>query len=285
MNEFSQALWGHDKRSLSEVASETAQAIFVHCTEKLESIPKQRNSSSISRSDFQTIFRTKIHKAFWLVLDFRKGHIEIHFPDKDDKIMGIRPLLANRAPGGQWTTKKEKRITIPDGCADFETIKAQIEEIHEGANDWYGRTDNYSETLHRLFGDPLRGVEMLNSPPRELFSAILEAPFCKYCNSSNNLNINLLKSGDHILVCDTHNPSKSKFLISKYYDIPHEVKRYVWHRDGGLCVSCGSKDYLTFDHMIPANRNGGAFRGSHSESNVRLKCRSCNYSKGNKLIP
>ena len=68
-------------------------------------------------------------------------------------------------------------------------------------------------------------------------------------------------------------------------DMPFEVKRLVWHRDGGKCVTCGSAHYATFDHMIPANRGGGAFSGSHTENNVRLKCRTCNYSKSNKSIP
>jgi len=45
------------------------------------------------------------------------------------------------------------------------------------------------------------------------------------------------------------------------------------------CTSCGTKENLSIDHIIPLSRGG-----SHSIGNMMTLCRSCNSSKGNKTI-
>lgn len=57
--------------------------------------------------------------------------------------------------------------------------------------------------------------------------------------------------------------------------IPEEVRLFVWRRDRGQCVRCGSRDRLEFDHIIPVIAGG-----SNTERNVQLLCESCNRSKG-----
>jgi hypothetical protein len=57
--------------------------------------------------------------------------------------------------------------------------------------------------------------------------------------------------------------------------IPEEVRLYVWRRDNGQCVRCGSRERLEFDHIIPVVSGG-----SSTERNVQLLCESCNRSKG-----
>jgi hypothetical protein len=57
--------------------------------------------------------------------------------------------------------------------------------------------------------------------------------------------------------------------------IPDTVRLFVWQRDDGKCVTCGSRDKLEFDHIIPF-----ADGGSSTERNVQLLCESCNRSKG-----
>ena len=47
--------------------------------------------------------------------------------------------------------------------------------------------------------------------------------------------------------------------------IPDEVKLFVFNRDEGKCISCGSKENLQFDHIIPIAKGG-----SNSEENVQL---------------
>ncbi|MBN1139724.1 MAG: HNH endonuclease [Anaerolineae bacterium] len=57
--------------------------------------------------------------------------------------------------------------------------------------------------------------------------------------------------------------------------IPDEVKMFVWRRDGGCCVKCGSRENLEFDHIIPL-----AMGGSNTARNLQLLCEKCNRSKG-----
>ena len=60
--------------------------------------------------------------------------------------------------------------------------------------------------------------------------------------------------------------------------IPDDTQIFVWKRDGGACVKCGSKENLAFDHIIPHSRGG-----SNSRRNLQLLCDSCNSKKGNKI--
>lgn len=60
--------------------------------------------------------------------------------------------------------------------------------------------------------------------------------------------------------------------------IPDGVKMFVWKRDGGRCVNCGSKENLEFDHIIPLSMGG-----SNTARNLQLLCETCNRSKGGNL--
>lgn len=54
-------------------------------------------------------------------------------------------------------------------------------------------------------------------------------------------------------------------------NIPDSVKLFVWQRDQGKCVKCGSKEKLEFDHIIPF-----AMGGSNTERNLQLLCEAYN---------
>ena len=60
--------------------------------------------------------------------------------------------------------------------------------------------------------------------------------------------------------------------------IPKAVRHSVWQRDGGVCVECGSKEALEYDHLIPI-----AMGGANTERNLQLLCESCNRRKGKSL--
>jgi hypothetical protein len=56
--------------------------------------------------------------------------------------------------------------------------------------------------------------------------------------------------------------------------IPSAIRTEVWRRDQGGCVTCGSKENLQFDHIIPV-----ALGGATSAQNLQLLCRQCNLAK------
>lgn len=60
--------------------------------------------------------------------------------------------------------------------------------------------------------------------------------------------------------------------------IPESVRLFVWQRDRGQCVKCGSRERLEFDHIIPL-----ASGGSNTERNIQVLCESCNRSKGSNV--
>jgi len=60
--------------------------------------------------------------------------------------------------------------------------------------------------------------------------------------------------------------------------IPDDVKNFVWRRDEGKCVRCGSRENLEFDHIIPVSKGG-----SNTARNIQLLCETCNRKKSNKI--
>ncbi len=60
--------------------------------------------------------------------------------------------------------------------------------------------------------------------------------------------------------------------------IPNEVQIFVWNRDGGKCVKCGSQQNLEFDHIIPISKGG-----SNTARNIQLLCEKCNREKQAKI--
>tara|TARA_B100000029_G_scaffold178587_1_gene175968 strand:- start:976 stop:1752 length:777 start_codon:yes stop_codon:yes gene_type:complete len=60
--------------------------------------------------------------------------------------------------------------------------------------------------------------------------------------------------------------------------IPDQTQIFVWNRDDGTCVKCGSRENLAFDHIIPHSLGG-----SNSRRNLQLLCDTCNLKKSNKI--
>lgn len=60
--------------------------------------------------------------------------------------------------------------------------------------------------------------------------------------------------------------------------IPENVRIFVWRRDQGRCVQCGSNERLEFDHIIPLVKGG-----SNTERNIQLLCEPCNRRKSDSV--
>lgn len=71
---------------------------------------------------------------------------------------------------------------------------------------------------------------------------------------------------------------RQELTITLREPIADEVKTFVWKRDGGRCVRCGSQQRLEFDHVIPLALGGG-----NTARNLQLLCETCNREKGASL--
>lgn len=51
------------------------------------------------------------------------------------------------------------------------------------------------------------------------------------------------------------------------------IQREVWLRDRGRCVTCGSRENLKLNHIVPPSKGG-----SFTADNLHLLCRACSQS-------
>ena len=83
-----------------------------------------------------------------------------------------------------------------------------------------------------------------------------------------------------ILRLSDRQENKIESVIIEYTRlIPSEVKREVWKRDQGKCITCGETKNLHFDHDLPFSRGGTSL----SAKNVRLLCIKHNLQKSDKI--
>jgi hypothetical protein len=75
-------------------------------------------------------------------------------------------------------------------------------------------------------------------------------------------------------------PEPEKIELPHIRMIPANVKMEVWKRDGGKCVTCGSKENLHFDHVIPYSLGGSSL----VPQNIQLLCAKHNLQKHDKII-
>lgn len=66
--------------------------------------------------------------------------------------------------------------------------------------------------------------------------------------------------------------------VARRERIPDAVRLFVWQRDQGKCVRCGSTTKLEFDHIIPLAKGG-----SNTDRNIQLLCELCNRTKGTSI--
>jgi hypothetical protein len=66
-------------------------------------------------------------------------------------------------------------------------------------------------------------------------------------------------------------------IISVKTKIPEGIRWDVLERDNFTCQRCGSRRYLSVDHIKPESRGG-----TIEMSNLQTLCKPCNSAKGNK---
>jgi hypothetical protein len=80
------------------------------------------------------------------------------------------------------------------------------------------------------------------------------------------------------IVIRTHQ-KKHHTPINPYRYVSSEVRKKVYDRDAGRCVSCGATKGLQYDHIIPVSRGGG-----NTAENIQLLCQNCNKLKSNRIM-
>jgi 5-methylcytosine-specific restriction endonuclease McrA len=65
--------------------------------------------------------------------------------------------------------------------------------------------------------------------------------------------------------------------VERLWKVPAVNRREVFRRDGQVCQYCGSKHYLTLDHVFPRSRGG-----THTWDNVVTACSACNQFKSDR---
>jgi hypothetical protein len=63
--------------------------------------------------------------------------------------------------------------------------------------------------------------------------------------------------------------------LARREPIPDDVRIFVWRRDDGKCVRCGSQKRIEFDHIIPLEKGG-----NNTARNLQVLCERCNRQKG-----
>jgi hypothetical protein len=128
-----------------------------------------------------------------------------------------------------------------------------VEVIHVPEREWYWW----------MFGDEFYWTNESYNSPDEIRALIQEAAQKKYRRIQRAFSV--------------INPERETHVGRE--PISNEVKTFVWNRDGGKCVNCGSREKLEYDHDIPVSKGG-----SNTARNIRLLCETCNRSKGASLI-
>ena len=68
---------------------------------------------------------------------------------------------------------------------------------------------------------------------------------------------------------------ESFYKHARKQKIPANLKWEVWERDSFYCVGCGSRRFLSCDHILPESKGGLT-----ELDNLQTMCKSCNSKKG-----
>lgn len=73
--------------------------------------------------------------------------------------------------------------------------------------------------------------------------------------------------------------SEPTFDPARRNKISKKLRHRIYKRDGYKCVECGSKEFITIDHIIPISQGG-----PDRENNMQTLCIVCNQRKGSKIL-
>lgn len=71
----------------------------------------------------------------------------------------------------------------------------------------------------------------------------------------------------------------NKIKIKNRTPVPKLTRKDVFKRDNYLCLSCGTDEDLTLDHIVPRSKGG-----SNKINNLQILCWNCNLAKGDNIV-
>jgi hypothetical protein len=75
-------------------------------------------------------------------------------------------------------------------------------------------------------------------------------------------------------------PTPKEKVSTSSRTIPSWIKSFVFDRDSGCCVACGSKKEIHFDHVLPFSKGGTSI----NPKNIQLLCQKCNLLKRDTFV-
>jgi hypothetical protein len=149
------------------------------------------------------------------------------------------------------------------------------------------KTPDGKSTANGLFYDAAQSYKSGNSPPETVrVYEKLRAGIWVYNGHFQLVDAWMEPSeGRHVfrfrlnLVEDIDTAGTTIQSLDRTRIIPSPVKLEVWKRDVGRCVTCGSKDNLHFDHIIPYSRGGTSL----DARNIQLLCARHNIMKHDRI--
>lgn len=99
---------------------------------------------------------------------------------------------------------------------------------------------------------------------------------CAVCRS---LMVEFGPMPDHLDLIWAQQRGSRPVPISRYskVPIPEALRWEVWERDNFTCQECGTRRFLSIDHIVPESKGG-----TLDPANLRTLCRLCNSKKGDR---
>jgi hypothetical protein len=173
-----------------------------------------------------------------------------------------------------------------------EGVLEQVFQACEALNQWYQACEAYQKALHADVSYQKAAHDFVERQTREPFPLfdwwwiyrgkvvrVVDPPISldrdEYLLLVKQFVLQNERKADRLRRHVESLESAAESSVTIREPIPESVRLFVWRRDNGQCVRCGSRENLEFDHIIPVSRGG-----SSTERNMQLLCESCNRSKG-----
>jgi hypothetical protein len=273
--------WGlpyPDELAVGDLAVHSEHGVARYCG-------RDRMKSAKGESDF-LVLEFAHSERLWVPSD--RSYLVQRFAGADCQLTSLR------AKSGKWSQRYCVEV-LPNayewpGIRTFPQLPK--EPTHEAMAEWRQACAIYQRNVHaspnyRQASQDYFGVQ--NREPQPLFHWWVYRSMA--LRVGQNISPNARSRDEHLLLIKQYALRRERSVEKMRREvealenceslegaarepIPEHVRLFVWRRDKGQCVRCGSRERLEFDHIIPVVAGGG-----NTERNIQLLCEPCNRSK------